>query len=231
MAGPRPWPDVATGRNRSAHSNAWAARHGMGCSSRMWKGIMPRMWSVHGSRCPRPGPGTAPDFSQPVMNATPPRLAVGRRLRDTRRIMDVIRRLFVVLLCLGIAFTGRGPVTELASPLDGHEHGNTNALHSARSIAAGEQHAFAAHRHGNAVAHMHVHKGADDGGSPQCPSGAADDSCACGCGMGSCAAMPADFLMHHPELARIELRIDLPAPRTAVHSPSPMAPLLRPPIG
>lgn len=145
--------------------------------------------------------------------------------------MELIRRLFIVMLCLGIAFTGRGPVTELAPALDGHDHSNPSAYHSARPIGVGEQHAVGAHRHGDAVAHMHVHKGAHDGGSPQGSSDPADDSCACGCGMGSCAAMPADFLMHHPQLARIELRIDLPAPRTAVHSPSPMAPLLRPPIG
>jgi hypothetical protein len=148
--------------------------------------------------------------------------------------MELIRRLFIVWLCLGIALTGRGPVTELASLLEGHHHGNATRLHASNtppSMGAGDQQSVGAHRHGGAVAHVHVHKGAHDGSSPQGPSDPAYDSCACGCGMGSCAAMPADFLMRHPELARIELRIDLPAPRTAVHSPSPMAPLLRPPIG
>lgn len=145
-----------------------------------------------------------------------------------------MRRLFIVVLCLGVAFTGRGPVTELASPQGGHDHGNTTASHeshSARSNGADHQHPVGAHRHGDAVAHLHLHKSSHGGGATQGSSDPADDSCACGCGMGSCAAMPADFLMQHPELARIELRIDLPVPRTAVHSPSPMAPLLRPPIG
>lgn len=181
--------------------------------------------------------GQAPDLPcgwHIATNAARPRLAVGSPLRDTVPRMELIRRLFITWLCLGIALTGRGPVTELASLLEGHDHGNATSLHAShtlRSMGGGDQHAEGAHRHGEAVAHVHVHKGAHHGSSPQGSGDPADDSCACGCGMGSCAAMPADFLMRHPELARIALRIDLPAPRMAVYSPSPMAPLLRPPIG
>lgn len=147
--------------------------------------------------------------------------------------MDRFRRLLVIFLCLGIALTGRGPVTELASSWHVHDHALATAPRSSPDAASAHAgygapgHRHGAHVHPDAIAHTHSHPGghADGGNDP------GDDSCACGCGMGSCAAMPADLSMHHPELARIDLRIELPTPRYARHEPSPMAPLLRPPIG
>lgn len=146
--------------------------------------------------------------------------------------MDRFRRLLITFLSLSIALSGRGPVTELASSWHGHDHALATATHSPDAGSAHAGLGERGHRHGShaipgALAHTHCHAGghADGGSDP------GDDSCACGCGMGSCAAMPADLFLHHPEMARIDLRIDLPTPSYALHAPTPMASLLRPPIG
>ena len=127
--------------------------------------------------------------------------------------MNPFTRLLVVFLCLGIALTGRGPVTELAKSWNGHDAGH------ARANGANADHPLVAHTHSHGVGHPDgsIHPG--------------DDSCACGCGMGSCAALPADLLLHHPALARLAPGRNLPALRSSLHAPLPMAPLLRPPIG
>ena len=127
--------------------------------------------------------------------------------------MNPFRRLLVIFLSLGIALTGRGPVTELTASWNGHATGHVHSNHS--------------HANHGLVAHAH----SDAGGHPQGSTHPGDDSCACGCGMGSCAALPADLLLHHPALARLAPGRDLPTLRSSLHAPLPMAPLLRPPIG
>lgn len=131
---------------------------------------------------------------------------------ETRQRMEPFRRLLVLFLCLAIALTGRGPVTELAESGNGHDLGQVH------SQAANAAHILVAHTHSPV------------GGHPQGATHPGDDSCACGCGMGSCAALPADLLQHHPTLARLAPGGVLPTLRSTLHAPLPMAPLLRPPI-
>lgn len=140
--------------------------------------------------------------------------------------MDHFRRLLIVFLCLAVALAGRGPVTELGA--FGNGHGDRVA---AVARAAHAPLAPAGHVHGHEtgssralLASGHAHGG--DGASRP---GA--DTCACGCDTGNCAAMPANFSLQHPDLARIDPRIELPDLRATLHSPSPTATLLRPPIG
>lgn len=140
------------------------------------------------------------------------RLAGLTGLSETRQTMEPFRRLMILFLCLAIALTGRGPVTELAESGTGHDAGHVHSHH------ANADHQLAAHAHSHGV------------GQPEGSTLPGDDSCACGCGMGSCAALPADLLLQHPMLARIEIGELLPTLRSSLHVPLPMAPLLRPPI-
>lgn len=134
-------------------------------------------------------------------------------MSETRQTMEPFRRLLILFLCLAIALTGRGPVTELAGSENGHGTGHLHAY------GANADHALVAHTHSHAAGH------------PEGSTHPGDDSCACGCGMGTCAALPADLLLQHPALARLSPGRDLPTLRSSLPAPRPMAPLLRPPIG
>lgn len=109
--------------------------------------------------------------------ATPRRVAGAERLEETDQVMERLRRLVILLLCLSVPLSGWASVmgVELCStssaPLHMHAHTLTATPH--------------AHHHNDASEHRTA---SHDDGNPGTCDPSCQHSCACGCGMGACTS-------------------------------------------